>query len=342
MFDRLISTLTDISWELIVVDDNSPDGTAELAYSLSAKDTRIRCIKRFGRRGLSSACIEGMLSASATYLAVIDADLQHDESLLPDMLTALKSGHTELVVASRYLINANNHALSRNRQILSRLGGVLARRVTHIKLTDPMSGFFMITRTLFHETAADLSGRGFKVLLDIVTASPRPVQLLELPFEIRVRKFGSSKLDTNVAYEYLLLLIDKLIGRYVPIEFILFIIVVGLSAIFHLGILGAFYLSGSTTFLMAQLIATVTATLLTYALKNIFTHRDNRLIGVNYCFGLLKFITACLIGAAVNLSIAVQLFSSGLSWWLSGLLGMVISAVWNYAVTRVVVWRKIK
>ena len=340
LFDQLKWVLQDIHWEVVVVDDNSPDGTADVVHKLAMHDPRIRCIKRIGRTGLSSACIEGMLSTSAEFLAVMDADLQHDESLLPRMLHHLRSSDSELVIASRFLSNEIPRVLSLRRRILTDIGKLLSKTITTTNLSDPMSGFFMTTRRLVYDAAPRLSGHGFKVLLDLVTAVSYPIKPIEIPFIFRPRQHGTSKLDTNVTYEHLLLLLDKLIGRYIPIEFMMFILVGSFGALLHFSILALSYKYANYGFLYSQVLATIIATIVNYTLNNIFTHRDKRLRGFRYLSGLLMFLVACLIGALANLGISSQLFSTGIVWWLAGISGAIISAVWNFGVTRVIVWRK--
>lgn len=159
--------LKDRDWEIIFVDDDSPDGTYDVAKNLARTDTRIRCIRRVGRRGLSTAVIEGILSSSSKYVAVMDGDLQHDKSLLPDMLRELESDRADVVIASRYIADGNALGLDgRRRHAKSKLGNWLARQVLKVTITDPMSGFFMMPRVVFENSVRSLSGQGFKVLLD--------------------------------------------------------------------------------------------------------------------------------------------------------------------------------
>src|SRR5690349_23079143 len=100
---KLDATLAGIAWEVVFVDDNSPDKTWQVVRELARQDIRVRCIRRIGRRGLSGACIEGILASSGPFAAVMDADLQHDETQLPKMLSLLEGGKAELVVGSRYV-----------------------------------------------------------------------------------------------------------------------------------------------------------------------------------------------------------------------------------------------
>src|SRR5690606_3561061 len=193
---RLAACLEDYRWEVLFVDDDSPDGTASLVRALGQRDRRVRCLHRIGRRGLSTACIEGMLASSAPYLAVMDGDL-------------LSGG--------RSLEGGGVGEWSQSRALISRLATRLSRIVVRADLADPMSGFFMIRRSALEEVVRNLSGMGFKLLLDILASSPRPLRLRELPYQFRVRQAGDSKLDSQAAWEYGMLLLDKLIGHVVPI-----------------------------------------------------------------------------------------------------------------------------
>src|SRR4051812_10901220 len=209
MIAALEAALAGIAWEVIYVDDNSPDGTAQEVRRLARTDSRIRCIRRIGRRGLASAVIEGALSSSADYVAVIDGDLQHDETRLPVMLEALRSGACDLVVASRHVEGGDNAGLANAwRHFLSDGGIRLAQIFLPVKLTDPMSGFFMLPRPLFEDLARDLNGQGFKILLDLVLTSPEPLRVKEVAAGFRERVAGESKLNTLVMVQFAGLLLD--------------------------------------------------------------------------------------------------------------------------------------
>ena len=173
LYRRLEATLAGIPWEVVFVDDNSPDGTWEVVRGLARQDPRVRCIRRIGRRGLSGACIEGILASSAPYAAVIDADLQHDETQLPKMVGLLQSGEAELVVGSRYIEGGSADSFNKSRAGASQLATEVAKRVLKVEIADPMSGFFMIRRDTFEQLAPQLSTQGFKILLDIVATARR-------------------------------------------------------------------------------------------------------------------------------------------------------------------------
>ncbi len=268
LIERLENALRGISWEAIFVDDDSTDGTIELLRRIARRDARIRCLHRIGRRGLSSACLEGMAASTAPYLAVIDADLQHDEALLPRMLVLLKGGEADLVVGSRYMEGGGTGEWSRARKWISRFATRLGQIVLRTHLSDPMSGFFMLSRGLFDRSAHRVSGKGFKILLDLVASARGPVRCRELPYTFRQRHAGVSKLDTLIAYEFVLLLYEKLIGWLVPVGFVMFATVGLVGAFLHLGILGLLLKGLGASFVVGQATATWAAMTLNFTLNN--------------------------------------------------------------------------
>lgn len=336
---RLDAVLEGIAYEVIVVDDDSADGTATAVQNVARTDARIRVIRRVGRRGLSSACIEGMMATPAPYVAVMDADLQHDESILPAMLSKLKSEQLDLVVASRHQEGGSSSALSPWRQRLSDAGKALSRFASKSVVTDPMSGFFLADRRFIDEVVRSLSGRGFKILLDLMASSKRPARVAELPYHFRERLHGESKLDLLVGIEYLHLLADKLFGDLVPPRFVLFGLVGGSGVVLHLIVLYAMLAFG-LTFTVSQIIATVLVMTSNFFLNNVVTWRDHRLRGWALLPGLVKFYLACSIGALLNLEVATSALQFGMPWYAAGFAGLVVGSVWNFAVTYVMTWRR--
>jgi dolichol-phosphate mannosyltransferase len=339
LFTRLEAVLAGIAYEVIVVDDDSPDGTAAAVQEVARRDPRIRVLRRIDRRGLSSACIEGMMATAARYVAVMDADLQHDERLLPAMLAKLKSEQLDLVVASRHQEGGSSDALPPWRRALSDAGKRLSRFASRSQVTDPMSGFFVADRRFLDEVVRSLSGRGFKILLDIMASSRRPVRVAELPYHFRPRLHGDSKLDLLVGIEYLHLLVDKLFGDLLPTRFVLFALVGTLGVFLHLAVLYAMLALG-LKFATSQIIATVLVMTSNFFLNNIVTWRDHRLRGWAVVPGLLKFYLACSIGALLNLEVATTAIARGLPWYAAGFAGLVVGSVWNFAVTYVTTWRR--
>jgi dolichol-phosphate mannosyltransferase len=340
LLERLRTTLGPTGWEAVFVDDDSPDGTSSLIREIAKTDPRVRVVQRIGRRGLSSACIEGMLASSAPYLAVMDADLQHDESILPRMFERIKTEGLDLVVGSRNVEGGSMGEFSKERVMLSGLGSRLSRAVCKCNLSDPMSGFFIISRKFFEEVQYRLSGLGFKILVDLVASSQRPVQFAEVPYSFRLREHGESKLDIIVGVEYLQLLLDKTIGHIVPSRFVLFSLVGAVGLLVHLAVLGLLFVVAKYPFLYAQAGATVVAMTFNFLVNNLITFRDRRLRGIHLFFGLLIFYAACSIGAVTNFSFAQFLLGTGLPWYVAGVLGMAVTSVWNYGVNAMFTWRR--
>jgi dolichol-phosphate mannosyltransferase len=341
VYEALCRTLEGIDWEVIFVDDDSEDGTPEAICRLASLDRRVRCIQRIGRRGLASACIEGILASSASYVAVMDADLQHDEQLLPHMFKTLKSDPTvDVVVGSRYVEHGSIGAWSRHRKWLSSVAIRIARSVLRVPIADPMSGFFMIRREAFQGSVRRLSSMGFKILLDLLASSPRPLHVKEIPFRFRARHAGQSKFDVLIGWEYLMLLADKIIGHVIPIRFFVFALVGSFGLVVHLALLWLGLNPMRLSFEISQATATGVAIVGNFTLNNWLTYHDRRLTGWRFVSGLVSFALICSFGALANVGIASFLFNQQHSfWWVAGVAGAAISAVWNYAVTSTFTWR---
>jgi dolichol-phosphate mannosyltransferase len=336
---RLQRTLDGIDWEVIFVDDNSPDGTTLATRALGTNDARVRCIRRIGRRGLAGACLEGMLASQAHYVAVMDADLQHDETLLAGMLARLRRGDVDLAVASRYVGTGSAVGLTGRRVNYSRWSNVLARRLLGVELSDPMSGFFMLRRAAVEELAPSLSSQGFKILLDIVATARGTLRIAELPYVFRERQHGESKLDARIVLDFFALVLAKLTGDAVSFRFLMFCFV-GLTGVFiHLAALAVALDLGGLTFGPAQTAATVVAIAWNFALNNALTYRDQRLAGWAFVTGLLRFEVICAVGAVSNIGIATWIHGYDPRWWVAGLGGALMGAVWNYVVSAAFVWR---
>jgi dolichol-phosphate mannosyltransferase len=338
--ERVTQVLAGMAWEIIFVDDDSSDGTAAVAKSLGDRDPRVRCMRRVGRRGLAGACIEGMLASNARFVAVMDADLQHDEALLADMLARLRSGQYDLVVGSRYLAEASAQGLSRRRLASSHMAGTLARRLLGVEISDPMSGFFMLRRELVENIAGRLSTQGFKILADILTSTRGKLRVCEVPYRFRVRVHGASKLDSQVALDFLGLLVAKTTGNAVPVRFVSFLLVGASGVLVHLAALKLSLSLLGLAFAAAQALATLVAMTSNFFLNNAVTYRDQRLKGADALKGLLLFYVICAVGAVSNIGVATWLYSNRPVWWLAGLLGSVVGAVWNYALSSTLVWRR--
>jgi dolichol-phosphate mannosyltransferase len=308
---RLETALTGVAWEVIFVDDNSPDGTWDVVRNLARSDPRVRCIRRINRRGLSGACIEGILASSAPCAAVIDADLQHDETQLPVMLALLQRGEADLVVGSRYVEGGSADSFNKQRAGASALATEVAKRVLRVKIADPMSGFFMIRRDRFEQLAPELSTQGFKILLDIVATARGDLRIKEVPYAFGSRLHGESKLDSMVALDFLGLVLAKLTHDVVSLRFLMFAMVGSIGLFVHLG-----------------------------TLNNFLTYRDQRLKGFAILRGLLLFYLVCSVGLFANVGVAFSVYDQEPIWWLAGAAGALMGVVWNYAMSGLFVWRK--
>ncbi len=339
---RLDATLQGRHWEVVFVDDDSPDGTAAEVRALAQADPRVRCIQRLGRRGLSRAVIEGVLSTSAPVIAVIDADLQHDETVLPTMLARLDGDATlapaDMVVASRYAAGGSLDGWDAERARMSRFATSLANRMVPTGLSDPMSGFFLMRRDTFELAVRRLSGEGYKLLLDLLASMPGPIRLAEVPYTFRPRVAGESKLDSAVLWEFSLLLIDKRFGRWIPARFLLFSMVGISGVVIHFAALTLLYQLAGLAFTVSQAAATVIAMTSNYALNNSLTYRDQRHRGLGWWRGLLTFYAICGIGVVGNVGVAGLLFERQ-GWVLAAAAGALVGTVWNYAATRAVTWK---
>lgn len=338
---RVDAALDGIAWEMVVVDDNSPDGTSALAKEIAQKDNRVRCLRRVNRRGLSGACIEGMLASSAPVVAVMDADLQHDERILPKMLAAIRAG-SDLVVGSRHVEGGSAEGgFSARRAAISNFATRLAKKALRVDFSDLMSGFFMLRRDIVEDCAPILAPTGFKILADIVASARRPLKIQEIGYMFRERLAGESKFDIKVGLDFLGLLMNKASGGRIPVRFIFFALV-GLSGVaIHLLTVNLALLVPGVTFTVAQSIAVVVAMTTNFYINNAITYRDAKLKGFGPILrGLLYFYAVCAFGAVANVGVAAWLYNIDHVVWVSALAGVIMGSVWNYTLSSLFVWRK--
>jgi dolichol-phosphate mannosyltransferase len=340
LFERLKLALAGITWEAVYVDDNSPDGTTAAVRELARHDPRARCLRRIGRRGLSGACIEGILSSSAAYVAVIDADLQHDETQLANMLGILQKGEADLVVGSRYIEGGSADSFDKQRAGASALATGIARKVLRVDVADPMSGFFMIKRDRFEQLAPQFSTQGFKILLDVVATARGSLRIKEIPYTFASRLHGESKLDSMVMLDFVGLVLAKFTNDIVSLRFLLFAMVGSLGLVVHfVSLYGALNLV-ALPFAEAQAVAAICAMTSNFLLNNFLTYRDQRLKGLGIVRGLLLFYLVCSVGLLANVGVAFSVYDQDPNWWLAGAAGALMGVVWNYAMSGLFVWRK--
>ena len=355
MIERLDKALQGIDFEVIVVDDNSPDGTSDEARQIAQEDGRVHVIQRIGRRGLSSAAIEGMCATSAPVVAVMDADHQHDPELLPGMLAAIEDGTHDLSYASRFAEGASIEAWGRpDRVKVSNFANRIANKVTGVELSDPMSGYFMLRTEVLRADAHRLSGVGFKILLDILATVDAPLRIKEVPMHFAARAEGESKLDRTVVFEFLVGLYDKWLGRIIPTRFALFATVGAMGVVVQFamlwlvlsGVLGekfayGHWTSDRTTFNIANAIASLTAMTFNFTLNNELTYSDKRLRGVSaWLRGWAKFGLTCAVGVLASVATTDALKRMEINDVLAVLTGIVVASVWNFALSSKFVWGK--
>jgi dolichol-phosphate mannosyltransferase len=262
------------------------------------------------------------------------------------MLGAVRDDGLDFAVVSRYVAGGSTGDWSSERRLASRLATRLSRLILRADLHDPMSGFFLLRRGLLEEVVYDLSGIGFKILVDVFASARRPLRFREIPYEFRRRHAGDSKLDGMVAWEYLMMLLDKSLGRYVPIRFIPFAFIGGIGVLVHMAVLWVLFAGLGKSFVAGQTAATLVAMTTNFFMNNLLTYRDRRLRGWDLLRGWLSFTLACSVGAIANVGIATYLFESrslgDIGWVASATAGILVGAVWNYAVTSVYTWNKPK
>ena len=338
LFERVKVALKDLPWEMIVVDDDSPDGTSNVAFALAAEDRRLRCLRRVNRSGLAGAVIEGWMSSSADFVAVIDGDLQHDESILQEMYRALAKGAANLAIGTR--MREAGAGLSPARQALSDLGAWFFRRIAGASVTDPMSGFFMIRREIVSRLAPRLSPDGFKILVDVVLSAGGHLKIVEVPYRFRKRNAGESKLTPLVGIDFLGLVVHYATAGALPTRFVLFAMIGAGGLVIHIVTLSAvLHWFGALSFDAAQLIATAVAMASNFILNNEITYSSYRYRGLGLIEGFAAFALGCSVGAIANIDVASWLYSASETWWVAGLAGALLSVVWNYAVSSNLIWR---
>jgi dolichol-phosphate mannosyltransferase len=340
LLEKLGVALAGIEWEAIFVDDGSTDGTPDLLTSIAQNDRRVRMVRRIGRRGLSSAVVEGALASTTPIIAVIDADLQHDERILPDLYKAIAKDGNELAIGTRYAGNGSTGEWDDKRLKISRFATALASPIMKTRLSDPMSGFFAVRRDVLLEAAPGLSNVGYKILLDLVASSPRTLKLAEVGYTFGTRQSGESKLDEMVALEYIELLLDKTIGRFVPVKLVQFGAIGVLGVGVHLALLYLTLNVLGAAFAAAQATAVVGAMTFNFALNNRFTYRDQQLKGLAWVGGLLSFYLVCSIGAIGNVGIGSLVYEQFHGWWMAGIAGAIVGSVWNYVASGWLTWTK--
>tara|TARA_R110002096_G_scaffold432240_1_gene648685 strand:- start:106447 stop:107526 length:1080 start_codon:yes stop_codon:yes gene_type:complete len=340
LYEAIEKVLDGVDWEIIYVDDDSTDGTLDRLEKLCEEKTNARKLHRIARRGLSSACVEGFLSTTSPYLAIIDGDMQHDETKLIEMLKHIRTGNYDLILGSRYTSEGGFGNWSEDRIKASQFATKMSKLITRQEITDPMSGFFMLTRDTFMRSVRNLSLQGYKLLLDIVTAHPEKIRIKDVAYEFRARVHGMSKLDSMVMMEFLFMIIEKFTRGIVPARFILFSAVGASGVLVHFAVLYGLLNIAGYSFTVSQTGATVVAMTSNFFINNWLTYFDKRLRGLKLFQGLLIFYAVCSLGSVANIGVASFVFEQDYTWYISGFAGALIGTVWNYVATSLMTWRK--
>jgi dolichol-phosphate mannosyltransferase len=332
LIEGLARALAGVDWEMIVVDDNSADQTVSLVRRLGETDPRVRAIRRVGRSGLTQTCLVTMLASRARFVAMIQPEPGFDATVLVAMLERLRGGDADLVAATR-----GRAASGRLRALVRATLSGITRRALSTGLSDPTSGFFMMRRDALEGLTPSLSSLGYQVLLDLIATARGRLRIVELAGRLDDGARDGGRSELQLALELLALLAAKFSNDAVSIRFLLFCMV-GLSGVgVHLVLLKVALIS--LPFTAAQTAATVLTTVWNYSLNNTVTYGDQRLSGWSYVTGLIRFQIVCGIGLVSNVGVASLIYANDSTWWIAGLGGAVMGAVWNYAVSSVFVWR---
>jgi dolichol-phosphate mannosyltransferase len=336
-YDGLAQALAGRAWELVVVDDDSPDGTADAVRALGRQHDNVRCIQRVQERGLCSAVHWGVQAAHGDVVVVMDGDLQHEAALIPRMLEALQAGH-DIVSGSRFLEGAAEKGLSTTlRRRLSGYGNRLTNLFLGTELSDPLTGFFATSRRLFLESVPQMQADGFKVFFDLVYHN-RNVTIRELPFEFQRRRHGESKLQLYVLWLLASDIASKLSRGMLPPRLISFVGVGLIGSIFHFSVLYASMDLGAV-FWVAQTIATVVAMVFNFTINNVLTYSDDRLRGTAFYKGLLLYSLIASVGIVANVSTAqITYISLQGHTVIAATTGLVIDVIWRFVVSNRLIW----
>lgn len=325
------------SYEVIFVDDDSPDGTAYIIEKCS-RDYPVWVFVRRGRRGLATAVVQGFAHSSGDIIVVMDADLQHPPSAIPMLLERVRAG-SDVAVASRYVKGGSAPGLGSLRNLFSRAAVAVARALlpSAASVADPMSGFFALRRKVLDGIVLEPSG--FKILLEIL-ALGKIESVCELPFSFTNRHAGVSKMSLGEQGRYFAHLLS-LMFRTGELARLARFCLVGLSGVcvnmgvlwFLTGVIGLFYMLSACISIEASIVTNFLA-------NNAFTFRDRNDQSKRSLFArLIRFNAVSIVAVGVNLGVLWLLTSvAGLSYLLSNLAGIALATVWNFLVNNHWTW----
>jgi dolichol-phosphate mannosyltransferase len=345
LIEALEKSLHGWDYEIIIADDDSPDLTWQIAEQAARHNPRIHVIRRTSNRGLGAAVIDGFLSASGDVVACIDADLQHDPSILPLMIREIAGG-ADLVVGSRYVPGGGTANWNWLRRFESWFATKLAQWLLRVKLNDPMSGYFMLRRKDFLRVRRELDGSGFKILLEIA-ARLKPNSIREVPYTFVPRVAGESKLSRKVVFCYLrqLCRLSRL-GRVLSGEFLRFVVVGASGVAVNLSAMAILMQATRLRDWRASALATLIATVNNYVWNNLWTFRDRAHSGLAFVRKYVWYLAACLAGIGATTATFAGLSAlvnnlpgkAGEMNLLLQLVAIMVGTLFNYILNRNLTW----
>lgn len=333
IFSKLLNT---IKYEIIFVDDASEDATFEYCQKLGLTLPNIRSILRDDRKGLSSALVEGILSARYPIVCVVDADLQYDLRNVMDAYNLIAKEDYDIVIMSRTMLKDRSKTdLSNNRFIMTSLSSKISRLITP-GIKDPNSGFFLLKKELILNEINNLSKIGFKLLLDIlITYKKKKLKIFEIETDFNERKFGESKLNLGIFIDLIEMFIDKYTNKIISGSYFLFLLCGSISFFIQTYFIILKNYPHFTT-VNIILISSLVAMVLNFYLNNEITFREKKLKGKHLYMGAFKFMFICLIGFFININIQKNFsFFNFYTFSISTL----IASFWNYSVSKNFVWK---
>ena len=327
-------------FEVIVVDDHSPDKTYVVAREIARKKSWVRVIRRIHDKGLSSAILAGFSASKGDYLIAMDSDMQHDVAILPQMIQAFEEKF-DIVIGSRKVNGGGIENWTFIRKTISWVASSMAKLILPFDVQDPMSGYFGFTRHIFEKLSSSINPKGFKLLLEFIAIS-NGLRIKEIGYIFRDRQFGKSKLSTGIIINYLIALYELTIGKFISLQLLKYAFV-GLFgvAVNQLGLwFGIEHLNLPHVY--ALMVGIEFSIFTNFIFNNYWTFKDKQLSGFSHLLvGLIKFNIICLTGFVLNYSVA--LFLEGkfeVSIYYGNLVGIMISTMWNYIVNVKLTWEK--
>ena len=344
LLKKLTLILNDFEYEIVVVDDDSPDGTSDEVNKYMKKNKRIKLITRIGRSGLSSAIKEGLIFAQGKYLLVLDGDGQHHPSFILNMLEEMQRSKYDIVIGSRFLNNSKLEGLSNERSLGSKIANKMSRISLHknySKLTDYLSGCFCVEKEMTKKYIRKIEINGFKFLYELLSLSKGKLAVHEVPLIFKQRRFGNSKLDIAIVWDFLISIIHNLTLRLLPRRAISFGMV-GISGVFVQLFITSFLVEiFLIDFYNALPFAVISAATSNFLINNQLTFRSDRLRNLGLVVGLLKFLIVASLPVIANVGITTAIYKYiSADTFIAQIAGIAIVYAWNYLASSSFVWKK--